>query len=215
GGTGGVKPARTRLVLVRHGQTDHNREGRLQGQVDIPLNETGIQQAETLAPAITANPPDVVVASPLSRAVDTARIITRGTRLEVTTDDAFLERGFGQWEGLRGEEIRARWPEEHADWRAHRPVLGLGVEDRPVVGQRVAEGCRALLAAHPAKTIMVVAHGAAITLGITALLDLDTNVFRGLSGLENCHRSVLEPLLHEPSDGRMRLVSHNLAPDFH
>ncbi len=210
-----MKPARTRLVLVRHGQTDHNREGRLQGQVDIPLNETGIQQAETLAPAITANPPDVVVASPLSRAVDTARIITRGTRLEVTTDDAFLERGFGQWEGLRGEEIRARWPEEHADWRAHRPVLGLGVEDRPVVGQRVAEGCRALLAAHPAKTIMVVAHGAAITLGITALLDLDTNDFRGLSGLENCHRSVLEPLLHEPSDGRMRLVSHNLAPDFH
>lgn len=210
-----MRPARSRLVLVRHGQTDHNREGRLQGQVDIPLNRAGVQQAETLAPAIAANPPDIVVASPLARAVDTARIITRGTGLEVTTDDAFLERGFGQWEGLRGEEIRSRWPEEHAAWRAHRPVLGLGVEDRPVVGRRVADACRALLAAHPGRTVMVVAHGAAITLGITALLGLDTNGFRGLAGLENCHRSILEPLLHEPADGRMRLVSHNLAPDFH
>jgi probable phosphoglycerate mutase len=61
---------------------------------------------------------------------------------------------------------------------------------------------------------MVVAHGAAITLGITALLGLDTNGFRGLAGLENCHRSVLEPVHAEGSEGLMRLLSHNLPPDF-
>ena len=61
---------------------------------------------------------------------------------------------------------------------------------------------------------MVVGHGAATTLGITALLGLDTHGFRGIAGLENCHRSVLEPLHGEPADGLMRLVSHNLAPDF-
>ena len=209
-----MRAPRARLILVRHGQTDYNREGRLQGQVDIPLNATGIRQAESLADAVAADPPDVIVASPLGRALETARIISRDTGLEVTTDEAFLERGFGRWEGLRGEEIKHRWPAEHADWRAHRPVLGLDVEDRPVVGERVAAACRKLVAEHNGGTVMVVAHGAAITLGITALLGLDTNGFRGLAGLENCHRSVLEPLIGEPADGLMRLVSHNLAPDF-
>ncbi|MGO1285840.1 MAG: histidine phosphatase family protein [Brachybacterium sp.] len=209
-----MRAPRARLILVRHGQTDYNREGRLQGQVDIPLNATGIRQAESLADTVAADPPAVIVASPLGRALETARIISRDTGLEVTTDEAFLERGFGRWEGLKGEEIKHRWPAEHADWRAHRPVLGLDVEDRPVVGERVAAACRKLVAEHNGGTVMVVAHGAAITLGITALLGLDTNGFRGLAGLENCHRSVLEPLIGEPADGLMRLVSHNLAPDF-
>lgn len=209
-----MRSARTRLILVRHGQTDYNREGRLQGQVDIPLNSTGLLQAESLAATVATNPPDVIVASPLDRALQTARIISRGSGLDVTTDEAFLERSFGRWEGLRGDEIRRRWPEEHADWRAHRPVLGLEVEDRPEVGERVASACRELVSQHAGGTVMVVAHGAAITLGITALLGLDTNGFRGLSGLENCHRSVLEPLLGEPAQGLMRLASHNLPPDF-
>ena len=120
---------RTRLILVRHGQTDHNREGRLQGQIDIPLNERGLQQAETLARAIASSPPDLLVASPLERARATAGAVARACGLEVTTDRAFLERSFGQWEGLRGEEIHQRWPVEHADWRAHRPILGLDSRD--------------------------------------------------------------------------------------
>jgi probable phosphoglycerate mutase len=199
---------------VRHGQTDHNREGRLQGQVDIPLNDRGVRQAETLARTVAASPPDLIVSSPLERARDTAGAIARACGLEVTTDDAFLERSFGQWEGLRGEEIRHRWPAEHSDWRAHRPIAGLDIEDRPVVGERVAAGCRRLLEEHPGRTVMVVAHGAAITLGITALLGLDMNDFRGIAGLENCHRSVLEPVHTEPTEGLMRLLSHNLPPDF-
>lgn len=210
-----MRPPRARLVLTRHGQTDFNREGRLQGQVDIPLNDTGLAQAETLATALAADPPDVIVASPLRRAVETARIIGERTGREIRTDDAFLERGFGQWEGLRGEEIRRRWPQEHADWRAHRPVLGLDVEDRPEVAERVAAACRSLVAAHTGRTVLVVGHGAATTLGITALLGLDTHDFRGIAGLENCHRSVLEPLHGEPVDGLMRLLSHNLSPDYH
>ena len=209
-----MRAPRTRLVFVRHGQTDYNREGRLQGQVDIPLNATGVRQAESLAPTITADPPDVIVASPLERARETARLISSGTDVEITTDVAFLERSFGRWEGLKGEEIRSRWPEEHADWRAHRPVRGLDVEDRPEVGERVAAACRALVTQYAGGTVMVVGHGAATTLGITALLGLDTHGFRGIAGLENCHRSVLEPLHGEPADGLMRLVSHNLAPDF-
>ncbi|MGP9844160.1 histidine phosphatase family protein [Brachybacterium sp. 107] len=207
-------PARTRLILVRHGQTDYNKEGRLQGQVDIPLNATGTRQAGVLAAAVAANPPDLIVASPLERARDTAQIVASSCGLEVTTDAALIERSFGTWEGLRGEEIRRHWPTEHADWRAHRPVTGLGLEDRPAVAERIADACRRLVAENTGRTVMVVSHGAAITLGITALLGLDADDFRGIAGLENCHRSVLEPLTSDTSGRLMRLVSHNLAPDF-
>lgn len=205
---------RSRLVLVRHGQTEYNRAGRLQGQVDIPMNQVGLDQAAQLARSIAADPPALIVASPLSRARATAEAVAQARGLEVTLDEAFLERGFGAWEGLTGAEIQQRWPEEHARWRAHRPVRGLDVEDRTAVGQRVADACRALLAEHPGRTVMVVAHGAAITLGITTLLGLDAEGFRGLAGLENCHRSVLEPLASDPEQRLLRLLSHNLAPDF-
>src|SRR5699024_9464598 len=113
------------------------------------------------------------------------RLMSRGADVEVRTDEAFLERGFGRWEGLRVEEIRLRWPDEHAAWRAHRPVLGLAVEDRHEGPLRVAAACRELVASHVGGTDMVVAHGAAFTLGITALLGLDGNGFRGIAGLEN------------------------------
>ncbi|MGO2820788.1 MAG: histidine phosphatase family protein [Brachybacterium tyrofermentans] len=207
-------PVRTRLILVRHGQTDYNKEGRLQGQVDIPLNATGTRQAGVLAAAVAANPPDLIVASPLGRARDTAQIVASSCDLEVSTDAALIERSFGTWEGLRGEEIRRHWPTEHADWRAHRPVIGLGLEDRPAVAERIADACRRLVAENTGRTVMVVSHGAAITLGITALLGLDADDFRGIAGLENCHRSVLEPLTSDTTGQLMRLVSHNLAPDF-
>lgn len=205
---------RTRLILVRHGQTDYNRDARLQGQIDIPLNDTGLRQAAVLAATVAENPPDLIVTSPLSRAHDTARIVGDASGVDVRTDDAFLERGFGQWEGLKGDEIRRRWPHEHADWRAHRHVQGLDVEDRPVVATRVASACHQLVAENTGGTVMVVAHGAAITLGITEMLGLDTSGFRGISGLENCHRSVIEPLVADTSGQLMRLVSHNLPPDF-
>ncbi|MFC7374726.1 MULTISPECIES: histidine phosphatase family protein [unclassified Brachybacterium] len=206
--------ASTRLVLVRHGQTDYNRDGRLQGQVDIPLNAAGAKQAALLAAAVAENPPDLIVSSPLQRAHETARAIGQACGLEVSTDEAFLERGFGQWEGLTGDEIRRRWPTEHAAWRDHREVTGLDVEDRPAVGSRVAAACRQLVADNRGGTVMVVTHGAAITLAITALLGLDANEFRGLAGLENCHRSVLEPLRSDPEGRLMRLLSHNVGPDF-
>ena len=82
-----MRPAhRTRLVLVRHGQTDHNREGRLQGQVNIPLNENGRRQAESLARTVAAFPPDVIVSSPLSRARATAAAIARACGLQASND---------------------------------------------------------------------------------------------------------------------------------
>lgn len=205
-----------RLILARHGQTDYNAAGRMQGRIDIPLNAAGREQASALARSIAASAavPDVIVASPLQRAAETARAVGEAIGREVTLDEGFVERGFGSWEGLTGEEIRAQWPEQFEAWRARHNVVGIGMESRAEASLRVGAAVRRVMAAHHGQTVLVVAHGAAITLGISDLLGLDPDAFRGISGLENCHRSVLDPLLADPEGRLMRLVSHNLAPDF-
>lgn len=205
----------SRLILARHGQTDHNVAGRMQGQIDIPLNDLGIRQADALARSLErAGAPDVIISSPLRRAHATALAVAERLRLPVEVDAAFTERGFGRWEGMTGEEIREQFPAEHDDWIHRRSVHGIGMEHREEVARRVGDGCRRVLAAHPGKAVLVVAHGAAITLGISDLIGTDPETFRGISGLENCHRSALDPLLADPEGRLMRLVSHNVHPDF-
>lgn len=216
-GTAGGHPVRARrhvgrLILARHGQTAHNASGRLQGRVDIPLNERGRAQARALARTIAHQDVDLIVSSPLQRALATAEACGAAAGLPVLTDPALIERGFGRWEGLSGDEIRARWPREHEAWRSHLEVPGLDIEVRADVARRFADRCRSLLSEHPGRTVLVVAHGAAITLGISAMIGLDPSS-RGIAGLENCHRSVLEPLAADPSGQQLRLLAHNLAPD--
>lgn len=207
----------TRLVLARHGETDHNRQRRMQGRTDIPLNAQGREQARALARSLADaahGRPDVIAASPLQRAAETARIIGQELGLDVALEEDLVERGFGRWEGLTGEEIRERWPREQEDWRHRRSVAGIGMESRVEVAERMGGAARRVLVAHPGQTVLLVGHGAAITLAISDLLGLDPEEFRGISGLENCHRSVLDPLLADPEGRLMRLVSHNLRPDF-
>jgi uncharacterized phosphatase len=108
----------TLLGLVRHGQTDWNAQLRLQGSSDIPLNETGVQQAKSAAGKISPADWDVLAASPLSRARDTAEIISQKISLPVVILPELIERSFGEAEGL-----------SHSQWRAKfeskEPILGL------------------------------------------------------------------------------------------
>lgn len=216
-GAGARAATSGRLVLLRHGQTDHNVAGRLQGRVDVPLNDTGRAQARAAARSLAAGAtPDLVVSSPLSRALETAEIIaaTLGVPEPIVTEKALIEAGFGAWEGLTDAEIAERWPDDHRQWRQRGPLAHIGMEDRGVVGDRVAGACRALLAQHPGAQILVVSHGAALRSGITSLLGLDAAQFHGIGGLENCCSSVLEPLRSDPDGRLMRLQSHNRPPDF-
>ncbi|MFC0673784.1 histidine phosphatase family protein [Brachybacterium hainanense] len=204
----------TRIILARHGQTDYNKALRLQGQIDIPLNPAGERQAQVLGRTLEELAPDLIIASPLTRALATAHAVADRLGEDVRTDPALIERGFGDWEGLTREEIRAGWPELHAEWIAHRPVLGAGVESRTAVAERVGGFCRDLAVQNPGATVLVVAHGAAITLGITGLLELDPESFRGIGGLENCHRSTIAVPVEAGRTGPVRLLSHNIGPDF-
>src|ERR1700683_5436157 len=133
----GVGPDRAagpvlRLVLWRHGQTTWNAERRFQGQSDIPLDQTGLAQAERAARLLAGLRPDLIVSSDLVRASGTAAPLARLTGLDVILDKDLRERHGGVWEGLSDTEIRARYPAEHAVWA---PPEG---EPAAVVADRVA-----------------------------------------------------------------------------
>ena len=100
----------TRLVLWRHGLTDYNVAGRIQGRVDIPLNDAGLAQASAVAPAIAAMEPTAIVSSPLGRARQTADVLSAAVGVDVRVDDALMERSFGMWEDWSASGSRGRGP---------------------------------------------------------------------------------------------------------
>lgn len=144
----------TVFALVRHGETDWNRERRIQGSTDIPLNDTGREQARTTGVLLASRRWTALVASPLSRASETARLIGAEVGLgEPELEPRIAERDYGQAEGLTGPEIDAMFPDG-----ADVP----GREPREAVAERAVAALHDLAARHPGEAVIVVAHGGVI-----------------------------------------------------
>ncbi|MFD2792817.1 histidine phosphatase family protein [Promicromonospora vindobonensis] len=203
------------IVLLRHARTAYNAGLRLQGQIDIPLDEVGRWQAEQGATALAASHKgSLVVASDLQRARDTAVAYARHVGLEVVTDAGLRERSFGIWEGLTDTEIAERWPEEHAVWRSGGEPPAEGVEPKDVVARRMEEAVlRHAEALSAGETLVVVSHGSAITQAVIRLLGLDPATWRGLHGLHNVHWSHLRAS-GPGATPEWRLVAHNVGAGY-
>lgn len=203
------------VVLLRHGRTAYNASLRLQGQIDIPLDDVGRWQADQGAAALAgAHRADRVVASDLGRAADTAAAYARLVGRDVVTDPRVRERSFGAWEGLTGEELAERWPQEYAAWRRGEEPVRAGAETRADVAARMRTAVEEHAeAVDDGGTLVVVSHGAAITLVVTALLGLDPATWRGVHGLHNVHWSHLH---RSGADAvpSWRLVAHNVGAGF-
>jgi 2,3-bisphosphoglycerate-dependent phosphoglycerate mutase len=150
----------TRVLAIRHGETAWNVDTRIQGQLDIPLNDTGRWQAQRLARAVAEEGISAVYSSDLLRALETAQSVARGSGQPITTDIGLRERGFGVFEGLTFREIEERWPEQSERWRKRDPAFGPegGEMLQDFYARCVATASR-LAAAHPGETIALVAHG--------------------------------------------------------
>ncbi len=150
----------TRFIVVRHGQTQWNVESRVQGHGDSPLTPAGRAQAEALAARLARERFDVLVASDLGRAMDTAAPIGRACGLEVIADPRLRERHFGQGEGLGYAEIERRWPGVFARDRETDPDLAIpGGESRRQFHERVRAAFEALAREHDRRRVAVVSHG--------------------------------------------------------
>ena len=179
---------------------------RFQGSTDVDLDEVGVAQASSAAARLAALRPDLVVASDLRRARDTAGALVRLTQAPLRLDAGLREVSGGRWEGLTRDEIVARWPAEHAAWRqGPDDVAPVGGETRGQVADRAAPVVlRALEDVPPGGTLVVTSHGGTSRSLLGHLLGLPVALWGVLGGLSNCHWSVLE----EAPRG-FRLLEHN------
>jgi probable phosphoglycerate mutase len=150
----------TRVIAIRHGETAWNVDTRIQGQLDIPLNDTGRRQARRLARALADEDLHAVYASDLGRAHQTAQALAEATGLAVVAERGLRERGFGVFEGRTFQEIEQSWPELSQRWRRRDPDFGPeGGETLAGFYDRCIATARRLADAHPGQTIALVAHG--------------------------------------------------------
>jgi probable phosphoglycerate mutase len=151
----------TELIVIRHGETDWNRQHRFQGQIDVPLNATGLAQAERLAERLADEPIDVLVASDLQRAHSTALALSRRRRAQaVHVEPLWREQSFGVLEGLDVPTIRSQHAPLWDRYVRHEADYALpGGESNQHFSARVLRALQATLAAHAGARIAVVTHG--------------------------------------------------------
>jgi len=176
----------TKLLLVRHGETDWNRDGRWQGGSDTRLNDVGREQARALAQQLDGEI-DVLYSSDLARARETAEIVAAKLGLEVRLDPRLRERGFGSWEGLTTTEIEERFAEAHRRWLAGE---GAGADDAEAFedfSARVEEFLSDVLRLHPGEEVLVVSHGGSIRVIHALAAGVDyVRDHRLIPGVPNC-----------------------------
>jgi uncharacterized phosphatase len=181
----------TSLYLVRHGETDWNAQRRIQGSTDIPLNATGRAQAETTGALLARREWDGIFSSPLSRAFETASIISAEVGLgRPKTIDAIMERNYGEAEGLNWEQIESRFPGD---------TVVPGRETHDEVAERVIPALMDLATSRRGEALVVVTHGGVIR---SVLNVIDPDVVHGAITNGSIHS-------FELVDGALELVSFN------
>jgi broad specificity phosphatase PhoE len=176
-----------RLVyIVRHGVTDWNQAGRIQGHLDPPLNATGRLQARLVSQRLAQLGAGALYSSDLQRAYQTAQIISQATGLRVVQEPGLREIHFGVWQGLTSQQIRARDPEVYAARRANPyDVAPAGGETWRQFYDRAVRTLHEILETSTAQRLIVVTHGGVCTvLGLRAL-GLDYTGKRTF-GIDNC-----------------------------
>ena len=197
----------TRIVLVRHGQTEWNRVERFRGRADVPLNETGLAQAEATGKRVAAEwRPAAIYSSPLSRAVKTAEAIAEHFDLPVQIHNGIADIDYGEWQGLTPDEVKKRWPEIHHAWynvpHTARIPGGEALDDLRVRGMAAVNE---LAARHAGQTIVLLGHTVINRIILLGVLGLGNDRFWHLRQ-DTCAINVFEA---GAQAGEFTLVSLN------
>jgi len=183
----------TRVILVRHGQTAWNQIERFRGQVDLPLDEIGLAQAEATAQRVTDDWNVVAVySSPLQRAVQTAQVIARRLGQEAQPVEGFIDISFGQLKGLTLDEAKQQWPDIAGPWfRVPHTVTFPGGENLQIVRQRSMAALEDIIDRHPDQDVAVVAHNVVNRVLLCAVLGLDNSHYWNI-WQDTCAINVIE-----------------------
>jgi 2,3-bisphosphoglycerate-dependent phosphoglycerate mutase len=194
---------RRTLFLFRHGETDWNRAGRLQGQTDTPLNATGLAQAEALAHRLRPHRLDVVLSSDLSRALTTGRIVADALGVPLTIDLGLRETSVGAAEGMIWADAKARFGEELTErWYRDNDAAFPGGESGIATLTRGLAALRRFAAAHAYRHIGVSTHGAMLRQLVRHALPPDSPPVRAPN-------AALFVLYYEPAADRLIPIAEN------
>ena len=169
----------TCIILVRHGQTEWNRVERFRGRADVPLNETGLVQAEATGMRVAAEwKPAAVYSSPLSRAMRTADAIAKHFDLPVQIQSGLADIDYGEWQGLTPDEVRDRWPAELQAWyQQPNEAIIPGGETLAQLRSRGMSTINELSARHTEQTIVLVGHTVINRIILVGVLGLSNERF--------------------------------------
>ncbi|MEO8033869.1 MAG: histidine phosphatase family protein [Acidobacteriota bacterium] len=171
------------IILVRHGETEHNLAGIAQGWTDSALSPLGRKQVTGLAARVSALRPDALFSSPLGRARASAEIIAQATRLEIRFLDDLREMSYGGWEGKSFLDVRRDDHEIYQRWIADADVASPGGESHNDVLRRMQSAIKSIREGDGAEYLrpIVVSHGTAIRIAATVLLEAPIEVSRSLA----------------------------------
>jgi broad specificity phosphatase PhoE len=168
----------TSIYLVRHGQTAWNREEIFRGRTNVPLDETGLKQAELAGKYLKEVEIDAIYSSPLSRALETAEKIARFHNLKVQPLEGIIDMSFGNWEGQAHQEIKKNDSETYRRWREEPHLVRLpGGESLDGVRARSMAALEKVIPKHSGKSLVLVSHRVVCKVLICAILGLDNSHF--------------------------------------
>ncbi len=201
----------TTILLIRHGQTDWNRTERFRGRADVPLNQTGLLQAEATGRLVAELwQPVAIYSSPLSRTLKTAEAVGKYTKLKVSLQAGLIDIDYGNWQGLTPDEARAKWPELVEAWYTHPQTVRIPQGEKlQEAGERAMKTLADLVNSHPDQTIVLVSHTAIIRLVFLTVMGMELDHFWRIQQ-EPGAISVLEV-----KQGEYTLVSWNNTDHLH
>lgn len=195
-----------RVYLIRHGEVAWNKENAYVGVTDLPLNDTGRGQAEMLAGYLQKKNLSAIYSSNLSRAQETAGMISARTGLSVQVVPELHEVNYGDWEGVNEKEIATRWAKEFREWRDEPMSVRIpGGEPFSEMRDRAYEAFRSIAGAHPDENIAVVAHKTVNRVILCCVMGVDPNKYRRI-GQGNACVNVIE----SRKDGSLMVDSINI-----
>ena len=200
-----------RLIVWRHGETDHNAGGIWQGQLDTPLSDKGREQAQSAAAALAAYGPSVIVSSDLQRAADTARRLASRVGLQVRYDERLREIHAGQWQGMTAGDVAEQFPEEQAALVAGEDIRrGVDGESLGQVAERTRAAVEEVLAdVAPGDCAVITTHGVSGRAVVASLVGLEQHLaWQSIAGLHNCHWAELREYA-----GGWRIAAWNVGPN--
>ena len=168
----------TAIILIRHGETDWNREQVFRGRIDVALNEVGVTQARAVQESLKDTEIDGIYSSPLSRAFETATIVGENRNVEVRGEEGLIDIDFGAWQGLSHQKVKEEYKDLYETWLAQPDLVTFpDGESLKEVRIRSMESLEEVIKNNPGKTLALVSHRVVLKVLLCTILGLKLSRF--------------------------------------